>query len=476
MRVQKKLPYIDPAEFTSQFGWKKSARDAGRESVFCEGAELAEAARSFGTPTYLYSRTAVAEAYGELDHGLSEVPHTICFAVKSNGNLSLLKDLAERGSGFDIVSGGELEHLGMLGVRGDRIVFSGVGKTREEIRAGLEYRGGRDARSAGGTNGGADADGILLFNVESEAELEVLREEAERHVRAGGRVPSVAIRVNPDVAAGGHPHISTGLHMHKFGLDWPEARRLYLGHKDEKYFRWKGISAHIGSQIVSLRPFRKAFGRIAGFVRQLRSAGVALQYLDIGGGLGVRYTTEKNSSRVAYAQMIAGLAKPLGLRVLLEPGRSIIAAAGVLLTRVIYTKKNRGKTFVVVDAAMNDLLRPALYGATHPITKVTRAARARKARRERVDIVGPVCETGDFLLRDWPLGEVVPGDVLAIWVAGAYGMTQASNYNARPRAAEVLVDGVEMRLIRRRETQADLVRADILGKEVASGELKQSRG
>jgi len=461
-RVQKRLPFIDPAEFTPQFGWKRSARGAGRESVFCEGVELAEAAASFGTPTYLYSRAAMAEAYGELDRGLGDVPHTICFAVKSNGNLSLLKDLGARGSGFDIVSGGELEHLGMLGVRGDRIVFSGVGKTREEIRAGLEYCGGTGAKAVGGANGGG-ADGILLFNVESEAELEVLREEAERHVRAGGRAPSVAIRVNPDVAAGGHPHISTGLHMHKFGLDWPEAKRLYLAHQDAKWFAWKGISAHIGSQIVSLAPFRKAFARIALFVRQLRRAGIALEYLDIGGGLGVRYTHEKNSSRLEYARMVAGLAKPLGMRVLLEPGRSIVAAAGVLLTRVIYTKKNRGKTFVVVDAAMNDLLRPALYAAVHPITKVTREAGARKIARERVDIVGPVCETGDCLLRDWPLGEVKTGDVLAIWVAGAYGMTQASNYNARPRAAEVLVDGDGVKLIRRRETQADLVRTDVVG-------------
>jgi len=465
VRIQKRLPFVDPAEFTPQFGWKKSAREAGREVVFCEGVELAEAAERFGTPTYLYSRTAMAEAYGELDRGLSEIPHTICFAVKSNGNLSLLKDLAEHGSGFDIVSGGELEHLGRLGVRGDRIVFSGVGKTREEIRAGLQYRCGTGRRVAGAANDGAakSAEGILLFNVESEAELEVLREEAERHVRVGGRAPSVAIRVNPDVAAGGHPHISTGLHVHKFGLDWPEARRLYLMHKDAKYFVWKGISAHIGSQIVSLAPFRKAFARISLFVRQLRRAGIALEYLDIGGGLGVRYTTEKNSSRVDYAWMVATLAKPLGMRILLEPGRSIIAAAGVLLTRVIYTKKNRGKTFVVVNAAMNDLLRPALYAAVHPITKVARETGARKVAQERVDIVGPVCETGDCLLRDWPLGEVKTGDVLAIWVAGAYGMTQASNYNARARAAEVLVDGADVELIRRRETQADLLRTDVLG-------------
>jgi len=453
----KKLAYVDPAEFTPQFSWKKSLREKGVEQVFCESVSLTDAASSFGTPTYVYSRTAIGEAYGEFDHGLGKIPHTICFAVKSNGNLSILNDLAKRGSGFDIVSGGELEHLGRLGVRGDRIVFSGVGKTRHEIREALQYSAG-----AGGRHEERSHSGILLFNVESEAELEVLLEESGRHMKLGGRIPSVAVRVNPDVAAGGHPHIATGSHTHKFGLDWPEARRLYLAHKDSKYFRWKGISAHIGSQIVSLEPFRRAFRRIAGFVSELRSAGIELEYLDIGGGLGVRYTTEKISSRVEYAQMVASLVRPLGLHLLLEPGRSIIAASGVLLTRVIYTKHNRGKTFVVVDAAMNDLLRPALYGAVHPITRIARDAGDTKPSTERVDIVGPVCETGDCLLHDWPLGEVAPGDVLAIWAAGAYGMTQASNYNARTRASEVLIDGTRTKLIRRRETQDDLLRTDVL--------------
>ena len=454
---RKKAKFIDPAEFTPKFAWKKSAAEKEVEHVFCEGVDLVEAAAKFGTPTYLYSRAAITDAYEELDHGLGKTPHTICFAMKSNGNLSILQHLAKMGSGFDIVSGGELEHLGHLGVRGDRIVFSGVGKTRYEIRDALHYspngRGHRKSR---------DSSGILLFNIESEAELEVLLEESERHIKRGGRVPSVAIRVNPDVAAGGHPHIATGSHTHKFGLDWPEARRLYLAHKDSKYVQWKGISAHIGSQIVSLTPFRRAFRRIAGYVKELRRAGIDLKYLDLGGGLGVRYTDEKTSSRVAYAQMVASLVRPLGLHLLLEPGRSIIAAAGVLLTKVIYTKRNRGKTFVVVDAAMNDLLRPALYGAIHPITRIVRESGGKKETAERVDIVGPVCETGDCLLHDWPLGDVNPGDLLAIWVAGAYGMTQTSNYNARTRPSEVLVDGVRARLIRRRETQDDLLRTDVL--------------
>ena len=453
----KKLTFVDPAEYTPQFAWKKSARSQSIERVFCEGVDLVAAAESFGTPAYVYSRAAFADAYEEFDRGLSKIPHTICFAVKSNGNLSILQYLAKMGSGFDIVSGGELEHLGHLGVRGDRIVFSGVGKTREEIRAALQYSPNASARQ-----GTQRSEGILLFNVESEAELEVLLEESERNAARGGKIPSVAIRVNPDVAAGGHPHIATGSHTHKFGLDWPEARRLYLAHKDSKYLHWKGISAHIGSQIVSLTPFRRAFRRITGYVRELRRAGIELEYLDLGGGLGVRYTTEKNSSRVEYARMVAGLVRPMGLHLLLEPGRSIIAASGILLTRVIYTKRNRGKTFVVVDAAMNDLLRPALYGAVHPITRIARVAGGKKIPAERVDIVGPVCETGDCLLHNWPLGEVKPGDVLAIWVAGAYGMTQASNYNARTRPSEVLIDGKRSRLIRRRETQGDLLRTDAL--------------
>lgn len=453
----KKLAYVDPADFTPHFAWRKSARDPELEHVFCEKVDLLTAAAAFGTPTYVYSRAAIADAYHELDHGLAGVPHTICFAVKSNGNLSLLHDLAKRGSGFDIVSVGELEHLGRLCVPGARIVFSGVGKTRHEIRAALEYHAeanrGRTHRAPSG---------ILLFNVESEAELAVLREESERHVRRGGSAPAVAIRVNPDVAAGGHPHISTGRHMHKFGLDWHEARRLYFAHKDAKYFRWKGISAHIGSQIVSLEPFRKAFARIAGYVKELRRGGVALEYLDIGGGLGVRYTDERTSSRTEYARMIAKLAQPLRLHVLLEPGRSIVAASSVLLTRVIYAKENRGKTFVIVDAAMNDLLRPALYGAVHPITRISRKREGWTTPTRRVDIVGPVCETGDCLVHDWPLEPVQPGDVLAIWVAGAYGMTQASNYNARTRPSEVLIDGANSKVIRRRESQHDLLRTDVL--------------
>ena len=450
-----KLNFIDPAEFTPHFAWRNAAGTDEIEHVWCEGIDLVNAAKSFGTPTYFYSGAAISDAFRELDLGLSRMPHTLCFAVKANGNLSILNHLAKMGSGFDIVSGGELHNLQRLGISGDSIVFSGVGKTRFEIREALQY-----SRSARTRPSARNASGILLFNIESEAELEVLLGESERHAERGGTVPAAAIRVNPDVEAGGHPHISTGRHTHKFGLDWPEARRLYLTHKNSRHLRWKGISAHIGSQIVSLEPFRRAFRRIAGYVKELRRVGIALRYLDLGGGLGVRYTEEKIPARENFARMVAQLVRPLGLHLLLEPGRSVIGSAGILLTKVIYTKENRGKTFVVVDAAMNDLLRPALYGARHPITHIRRDSSQGQSPMRRNDIVGPVCETGDCFLRDWPLGEVRPGDYLAIWAAGAYGYSLASNYNARTRPAEVLVEGSSTKLIRRRETRADLVRGE----------------
>jgi len=444
----RKVKFVDPAEFTPQFNWRKSERGTGEE-VFCEGVPLTEAARKFGTPAYLYSRAAIRNAFAELQKGLGAQPHTLCFAVKSNGNLTILKTLASLGSGFDVVSGGELEHLAHLGVSGEKIVFSGVGKTREEIRFALNYGGrGKTAKR-----------GILLFNVESEAELDVLVDESARGQGRG--LPNVSIRVNPDVVAGGHPHISTGHHQHKFGLDWAAARALYTNHRQSKWIRWNGISAHIGSQITSLRPFQLALGRIASYVRELRALGIALEYLDFGGGLGVRYTDQKPPSRVDYARLVARFAKPLGVHLLLEPGRTIIAPAGILLTRVLYRKKNRDKCFVVVDSAMNDLLRPALYGAVHPITRVTRV-KGEPGGGARVDVVGPVCETGDCFLRDWPLGSAKTGDVLAIWTAGAYGMSQASNYNARPRPAEILAEGKGVRVIRRRQTAKELLRGDAL--------------
>jgi diaminopimelate decarboxylase len=448
-----KLSFVDPVSFTPHFAWKNARKNSAHaEAVVCEGVPLVDIAAKFGTPTYVYSRAAIDDAHHELHRGLGALPHTLCFAVKSNGNLAILKHVAKMGNGFDVVSGGELCLLQSIGVRGDRVVFSGVGKTREEIREALRYPA--SDRSGRG--------GILLFNIESEAELEVLLEESARHGKKDGALPAVSIRVNPDVQAGGHPHISTGRYEHKFGLDWEAARRLYRAHQASKWIRWQGISVHIGSQILTLDPFRRALSRLSAYVGELRKMGVDLKYLDFGGGHGIRYTTERPPSRESYARMVSKIVRPLGLHLLLEPGRTIIGPAGVLLTRVLYVKENRGKKFVVVDAAMNDLMRPALYGAIHPITRVTRA-KGKGNPRQRVDIVGPVCETGDCFLHGWPLDEVAAGDVLAIWVAGAYGMAQASNYNARCRPAEVLVEGRRPRLIRRRETPQDFLRTNVVG-------------
>lgn len=450
VKARSGLPYVDPARRLPHFSWKKSG--AGASEVFCEGVSLARVAERFGTPAYVYSRQAIVDAFREIDRGLARVPRQICFAVKANGNLSLLKLLATQGSGFDIVSGGELAHLGQLSISGRRIVFSGVGKSRAEIREALRYRAHR-----------RDMPGILQFNVESPAELETLIQEASRLPRGLSNRPGVSIRVNPDVKAGGHPHIATGLEKHKFGIAWPEARKLYLAHRHARAIRWQGISAHIGSQIVALEPFRRALERLAGYLVDLRKQGIALEYLDVGGGLGVRYTSEQPASRGVYARMIAEIARPLGVKVLLEPGRSIIAESCVLLSRVAYLKSNSRKSFVIVDAAMNDLMRPVLYDAPHPITRLAQPAPRSANSDHRADIVGPVCETGDTFLLDWPIGRVAEGDLLGIWLAGAYGFAQSSNYNARGRAAEVLIHGKTAKLVRRRETYRDLLRTDVLG-------------
>jgi diaminopimelate decarboxylase len=416
----------DPARYTPGFSYRGS-------HLFCEDVPIEQVAEQVGTPTYLYSRASIEQAYRRMDSSFGSLPHTICYAVKANSNLGILRLFAALGSGFDIVSGGELYRLQRAEVAGDRIVFSGVGKSREEIREALRAR-------------------ILLFNVESAAELDLLASEASRlKVRA-----AAAIRVNPDVEAGGHPHISTGHHRHKFGIDWDAARKLYLEHSASRWIEWQGISAHIGSQILSLSPYRHALARLAGFVRELGRKGIPLRYIDCGGGLGIRYTSEHPPEKAAYARELARAVRPLGCHLLIEPGRSLVGSAGVILMRVLYTKQTLGKTFVVVDGAMNDFMRPALYGATHPITRARRGA----GKLDRADIVGPVCESGDCFVQDWPIGKVAPGDLLVLWGAGAYGFVEASNYNSRPRPAEVLVEGGQVRVIRRRESRADLVRGE----------------
>jgi len=417
---------VDPVNYTAGFTYRGSR-------LFCEGVPVDNVAEKVRTPAYLYSSASIEQAYRRMDSAFGSLPHTICYAVKANSNLGILRVFAALGSSFDIVSAGELYRLRRIGVPGNRIVFSGVGKSREDIRAALRAR-------------------VLLFNVESPAELELLVEEASRlRVRA-----AASIRVNPDVEAGGHPHISTGHHRHKFGIDWEGARRLYLEHRDSRSIEWQGISAHIGSQILTLAPYRRALARLTGFVRDLRREGISLRYLDCGGGLGIRYIAEKPPEKAAYAKELARAVGPLGCHLLIEPGRSLIGPAGVVLMRVLYTKENRERTFVVVDAAMNDFMRPALYGATHPITRAHRKSGA----LSRADIVGPVCESGDCFVQDWPLGEVSSGDLLVLWGAGAYGFVEASNYNSRPRPAEVLVTGRRFRVIRRRESFADLVRGE----------------
>jgi diaminopimelate decarboxylase len=425
-RAPRKARPTDPVRYTPGF----SHRGA---QLLCESVPVNRVADRLGTPAYLYSRASMAQAYRRLDTAFGRLPHTICFAVKANSNLSILRVFAALGSGFDIVSGGELYRLRRIGVPGSRIVFSGAGKTREEIREALRAR-------------------ILLFNVESSAELDLLLSEGSRLRRRA----AVSMRVNPDVEAGGHPHISTGHHRHKFGVDWEVARRLYLRYHDSRWIEWQGISAHIGSQILSLAPYRRALARLAGYVRDLARAGITLRYLDCGGGLGIRYTEERPPRMAAYAAELAKTARRLGCHLLVEPGRSLIGPAGVLLMRVLYAKRNRGRVFLVVDAAMNDFLRPALYGATHPITP----ARRSPGRPARVDIVGPVCESGDCFVQDWPIGVVDPGDLLVLWGAGAYGFVEASNYNSRPRPVEVLVEGRNFRVIRRRETRTDLIRGE----------------
>lgn len=419
---------IDPTKFTPHFEWRN-------RSLFAEGVALADLAARFGTPVYVYSRAAIENAYRQYQSAFRSLPTTICYAVKANSNLSVLRLLAKLGSNFDIVSGGELYRLTRAGIPARRAIFSGVGKTREEVREALRA-------------------GIFCFNIESESELDLLLDESSRARR---RAPA-AIRVNPDVEAGGHRHIATGHHRHKFGMDWRDARRLYLAHRNSRWLEWKGISAHIGSQVLRLEPIRKAAARMAAFCVDLRKYGVSLEHLDLGGGLGIRYANESPLRIEDYARAIIKAVKPLRCRLLLEPGRSIVGAAGVLLMRVLHTKSNRGRNFIVVDAAMNDFLRPALYGGVHPITPVKQPAS--RANTIRADIVGPVCETGDCFLKDWPIEDVQPGDVLALWGAGAYGFAESSNYNSRPRPAEILVHGRKSQLIRRRESRVDLVRGE----------------
>jgi diaminopimelate decarboxylase len=407
-------------------------RDDGR--LTCEGLSLEEAARRFGTPLYVYSAAALLSAYDAYERAFAEVPHSICYALKANSSLSLLRLLAAKGAGADIVSGMEMRAALRAGFSPERIVFSGVGKTDEELKAGVEA-------------------GIGGWNAEGPDEIERL----SRVASAQGKTVAVSLRVNPDIDARSHPYITTGLRDNKFGVDISQAQEI-LGHaRGLPGVEVVGLSCHIGSQIVDLDPIEEAARELAALSRHLLAKGFALRLVDIGGGLGVGYDGSEAPSPADLAARVLPHLEDLGLKVLLEPGRSLIAAAGMLLTRVVVVKENRGKAFVIVDAGMNDLLRPALYEAHHRVEAVV----ARQAETRRVDVVGPVCETGDFLARDRELAVPEPGDLIAIFDAGAYGYCMASNYNLRPRAAEVLARDGEFRLIRRRESFEDLVRNEI---------------
>ncbi|HLW52561.1 MAG TPA: diaminopimelate decarboxylase [Candidatus Angelobacter sp.] len=409
------------------------------DELYGEGVKLRDLAARYRTPLYVYSAGAIRERYRILDRAFSATPHTICYSVKANSNLSILRYLARLGAGFDIVSGGELERVRRANGKAVRkIVFSGVGKTEAELNLALRA-------------------GILLFNVESEGELELLAACAAKLRKTA----NLAVRVNPDVPAATHPYISTGLQEHKFGVPITAARELYRRAAAEKYLRVAGVTLHIGSQISDVSPFRMALERVAELIAQLTSDGHQIRYVDAGGGLGISYDSGApvDFSQLAerYAEAITAplcALKSNKLHLLLEPGRSIIAPAGALLTRILYQKQNGKKRFTIVDAAMNDLIRPALYAARHEIVPVKLHAGAAEIVS---DIAGPVCETGDFLARDARIPAASPGEYLCVFDAGAYGMSLASNYNTRPRAAEVLVEGKRSRLIRRRETIKDLL-------------------
>jgi diaminopimelate decarboxylase len=431
-----------PPGFVYQKAGRGFFRKRAGSELFCEKIRLAELAQRFGTPLYVYSSSTIRSRLQGFDTAFRRIPHTICYSVKANSTLGILRLLAKMDCGFDVVSGGELERVLKVDRRASRkVVFSGVGKTREEMAAALKAC-------------------ILLFNVESESELAAVAECAAR-LKTTARI---ALRVNPDVPANTHPYISTGLHKHKFGVPIRDARRLYAQASSMRFLKVAGVSVHIGSQIMDVEPFGAAMDRVAELVRALHSDGHQIEYVDAGGGLGIDYessTRPEFSNYVSdYANALVRPLRGLGVHLLLEPGRAIIGPAGALLTAVLYRKTNDSMKFLVVDAAMNDLLRPSLYGAYHEIVPVI-VARDPSSPRETVDIVGPVCESGDFLAKDRKLPLLNEGDLLAVLDTGAYGMVLASNYNTRPRPAEVLVDGRSAKLIRRRESLADLYRHEI---------------
>jgi diaminopimelate decarboxylase len=405
------------------------------KKLFVEDLAVERIAEFVGTPVYVYSRKQLLDGYDAYRKAFRGISHLICYALKANSNLSLLKLLARQGSGADIVSGGELYRALKAGFPPERIVFAGVGKTAEEIETALRKK-------------------ILAIHAESEQEIFLIDSIASR---LGCKAP-VSLRINPDIDPRTHPYISTGLRKHKFGIPIREAFALYSRAEKLDNIRIEGMHIHLGSQIGDVKPFEDAVRKSLSLIEQLRKQGIQMRHLDIGGGLGVAYeNAESEGDPWKLASVLRPLLKGRKLQLILEPGRSIVAAAGILLTRVIYTKENDRKRFVIVDAGMNDFIRPTLYGAFHTILPCTRSNRGELP----VDVVGPVCETGDFFAKDRLLQKSVPGELLAILHAGAYGFSMSSNYNSRPRPPEVLVDGSRFYIIRRRESYQDLVKAEL---------------
>ncbi len=402
--------------------------------LFCDQVVLDEIAAACGTPCYVYSARGILNRYQAYDEAFGRTPHLVCYAVKANSNLSLLRLLAHAGAGFDIVSGGELFRVLQAGGTPSKIVFSGVGKTSDEIEYALNCR-------------------IHSFNCESEPELALINELAlKRGLRA-----RVALRVNPDVDAATHPYISTGLRDNKFGVDIADAERVYEYAQSLPGLAPESVSCHIGSQLLDPAPLMEAVDRMVALAGRLQQRGLPIRNLDLGGGLGIAYQPGQTTPVIpAFIDQMKQRVAELGLTIMIEPGRSLVGECGVLLSRVIHRKKNSVKEFVVLDAAMNDLLRPALYQAHHEILPVTQSNRPLMT----ADIVGPVCETGDFLAKGRTLPELESGELVAVMSAGAYGFVMSSNYNSRPRAAEVLVEDNRWRIVRQREKFEDLVRGE----------------
>lgn len=398
--------------------------------LYAEDVPVSTLVAAYGTPLYVYSAATLRRHFTAFDSAFGNLPHLTCFSVKANSNLSVLRTLAAMGAGVDIVSGGELYRALAAGVAPEKIVYSGVGKRAVEIEQALSA-------------------GILMFNVESMGELERISAIAERL----DKTAQVSLRINPDVDPKTHPYISTGLKKNKFGLDIENSLAAYAKAMELPHIVPVGIDCHIGSQLTSIAPFLEALDKILAFREKLCAMGIEPRYLDLGGGLGIQYNEEEPPHPKEFGEALTRALGDLPLTLILEPGRVIVGNAGILVTEVVYTKKTPSKDFVIVDAAMNDLLRPSLYDSFHAIREV------RPAGREilNVDVVGPICESGDFLARDRDLPAVAPGELLAVYSAGAYGFTMSSNYNSRPRAAEILVDGDTVAVARRRETYEDLI-------------------